>query len=56
MLGKLAWVKMISDNRKTIFSLVKEAVFGRRERPMPAVLVGTYGPTVAPEVAGEIGA
>jgi len=29
MLGKLAWVKVIAENRHTIFKLVKEAVFGR---------------------------
>ena len=36
MLGKFAWLKVIAQNRKTIFILVKEAVFGRRQRPMPA--------------------
>ena len=33
MLGKFAWLKVIAQNRKTIFILVKEAVFGRRKRP-----------------------
>ena len=56
MLGKLAWVKMISDNRKTIFSLVTEAIFGRRERPKLAVPIGVYGEPVRPEVTGEISA
>jgi hypothetical protein len=32
MMGKMAWVKVIAQNRKTIFKLVKEAVFGRRVR------------------------
>ena len=32
MLGKLAWLKVVSENRHTIFKLVKEAVFGRRAR------------------------
>ena len=32
MMGKLAWVKVIAQNRRTIFKLVKEAVFGRRVR------------------------
>jgi hypothetical protein len=32
MLGRMAWVRVIAENRKTIFKLVKEAVFGRRVR------------------------
>src|SRR4029077_14374456 len=32
MLGKLAWVKVVVENRRTIFKLVKEAVFGRKAR------------------------
>ena len=32
MLGKLAWLKVIAENRKTILVLVKEAIFGRRDR------------------------
>ena len=30
MMGKLAWVKVVAQNRHTIFKLVKEAVFGRK--------------------------
>jgi len=33
MLGKLAWVKVVAQNRHTIFKLVKEGFFGRKERP-----------------------
>ncbi len=32
MLGKLAWMKVVAENRHTIFKLVKEAVFGRSAR------------------------
>jgi len=32
MMGKLAWMKVVAQNRHTIFKLVKEAVFGRRVR------------------------
>ncbi len=32
MLGRMAWVKVIAQNRKTIFKLVKEAILGRRVR------------------------
>jgi hypothetical protein len=30
MLGKLSWLKVVAENRQTIFNLVKEAFFGRR--------------------------
>ena len=30
MMNKLAWVKVIAQNRRTIFKLTKEAIFGRR--------------------------
>jgi len=43
MLGKLAWLRVIAENRKTISSLMKEAIFGRGERPMPTVPDETYG-------------
>jgi hypothetical protein len=33
MMGKLAWPKVILENRRTIFKLVKEAIFGRGARP-----------------------
>jgi len=33
MMGKLAWVKVAAENRSTIFKLIKEAVFGRKDRP-----------------------
>jgi radical SAM superfamily enzyme YgiQ (UPF0313 family) len=33
MMGKMAWLKVVAQNRHTIFKLVKEAVFGRRVRP-----------------------
>ena len=33
MLGRMAWLKVVAQNRRTIFGLVKEAVFGRRARP-----------------------
>jgi radical SAM superfamily enzyme YgiQ (UPF0313 family) len=35
MLGKLAWLKVVAQNRHTIFKLVKEAVFGRKVRRPP---------------------
>jgi radical SAM superfamily enzyme YgiQ (UPF0313 family) len=31
MLGKLAWLKVIAENRHTIFKLISEAAFGRKD-------------------------
>lgn len=45
MMGKLAWLKVIAENRKTIFKLVKEACFGRGARP--------NNPTAAPVTIHE---
>jgi radical SAM superfamily enzyme YgiQ (UPF0313 family) len=36
MMGKLAWVKVIAENRKTIFKLAMEGFFGRKKRPANA--------------------
>ena len=36
MLGKLSWLKVIVQNRRTILKLVEEAIFGRRTRPANA--------------------
>jgi radical SAM superfamily enzyme YgiQ (UPF0313 family) len=33
MMGKFAWVRVVAENRRTIFKLVKEAFFGRKARP-----------------------
>jgi radical SAM superfamily enzyme YgiQ (UPF0313 family) len=35
MLGKFAWLKVVTENRVTIFKLIKEAVFGRSSRWRP---------------------
>ena len=56
MLGKMAWVKMIMQNRKTIFRLVTEAVFGRRQRPEACRCGGSLWGTVAPAVTSKISA
>src|SRR5437868_3283363 len=42
MMGKFAWVKVVAENRHTIFKLVKEAFFGRRERPTNPNIKDTY--------------
>src|SRR6266496_1666272 len=33
MMGKLAWLKVVAQNRQTIFKLVREGFFGRRSHP-----------------------
>jgi radical SAM superfamily enzyme YgiQ (UPF0313 family) len=50
MLGRLAWLKVITQNRHTIFKLVKEAVFGGRSRPRNPDVESPYEDAVAPEV------
>ena len=49
MMGKLAWVKVIAQNRRTIFKLVKEAVFryGLQRPPNPEGV--SYEEAPAPE-------
>jgi hypothetical protein len=56
MMGKLAWPKVILENRQTIFKLVKEAVFGRDARPKRPQAEMVYEEVVAPEVPGEASA
>jgi hypothetical protein len=34
MMGKFAWLKVVAENRRTIFKLIAEAIFGRRKRPL----------------------
>jgi hypothetical protein len=49
MLGKLAWVKVIAENRRTIFKLVMKAVFryGFQRPPNPEGV--SYEEAAAPE-------
>jgi radical SAM superfamily enzyme YgiQ (UPF0313 family) len=56
MMGRLAWLKVIAQNRQTIFKLAKEAVFGRRSRPRTPDRESPYGDAVTPEVTGEASA
>jgi radical SAM superfamily enzyme YgiQ (UPF0313 family) len=63
MMGKWAWPRVIAQNRRTIFKLVKEAVFGRKTRPQsetlelnsPAV-AASFETVVTPEAGSEVGA
>src|SRR5579859_4944674 len=54
MLGKFAWLKVVADNRYTIFKLIKEAFVGRRERPTNPNIQEEFDD--AAEVPGEASA
>ena len=51
MMGRLAWLKVIAQNRQTIFKLVKEALFGKGRLPR-----NPHQDAVIPEVAGQASA
>ena len=42
MMGRLAWLKVVAQNRQTIFKLLKEAFFGRRTWPRNANVQDSY--------------
>ena len=52
MLGKMAWLKVITENRHTIFKLVTEALFGRKDLPGGAKLDVEYKEVETQEVPG----
>ena len=56
MMGKFAWLKVVAQNRHTIFKLVKEAMFGRRARPKNPDIHRSYEDAAGPEVAREASA
>ena len=56
MMGRRAWLKVIAQNRQTIFKLVKEAVFGRRTRLMTSKRERPCEDAVKPEIPGEVSA
>lgn len=53
MLGKRAWLKVIAENRKTIFILLKEAIFGRKERPAAVPYEAPCTETGTVEISGD---
>ncbi len=55
MMGRFAWLKVIAQNRRTIFKLVKEAVFGRKPRTSNPDLESPSEEAV-PEVTSEASA
>jgi len=56
MMGRLAWLKVVVQNRQTIFKLLKEASFGRRTWPGSPKVQESYEDVAAPDVSGEVSA
>jgi radical SAM superfamily enzyme YgiQ (UPF0313 family) len=56
MMGKMAWLKVVVENRQTILRLVREAIFGRRGRPTNPDAQDAYVAIAAPDVPGEVNA
>ncbi len=60
MMGKMAWVRVVMENRRTIFKLAKEAIFGggpvRPKDPLVAVSYHEPQREVVSEVAPEVSA
>jgi len=55
MMGRFAWLKVVAQNRRTIFRLLKEAVFGRRAEPSDPD-PESYAVVGAPEVSSQVSA
>ncbi|MGO9647710.1 MAG: B12-binding domain-containing radical SAM protein [Terriglobales bacterium] len=56
MMGRLAWLKVVTRNRQTIYKLAKEAFFGRRTLPGNTNVQDLYEDVAVPDVSGEVGA
>jgi hypothetical protein len=56
MMGKIAWLKVVAQNRRTILKLAREAFVGRRARPKNPDAKDAYEPVAVPDVNGEVSA
>jgi hypothetical protein len=56
MMGKFAWLKVVSENRRTIFKLTREAIFGRRVRPTNPDSQDAHEGVAAQDVPSEVNA
>jgi len=54
MMGKMAWLKVVFQNRQTILNLAREAFFGRRTLPTNPEAHDAHGVVAAPDVRGEV--
>ena len=53
MMGKVAWLRVVAQNRHTILKLVREAFFGRKTLPASPAAQDTYGEIAAPNVPAK---
>jgi radical SAM superfamily enzyme YgiQ (UPF0313 family) len=56
MLGKMAWLKVVAENRRTIFKLLTEAFFGRRTHPKTPDVPTVFEEVPAAEATSEVSA
>jgi len=56
MMGKMAWLKVVAQNCRTILKLVREAFFGPRTRPTNPNAKDVYEPVAVPDVTSEVNA
>jgi radical SAM superfamily enzyme YgiQ (UPF0313 family) len=55
MLTKLAWLRLVAENRRTILKLLKEAIFGRKMRPQNPAVQDSFDAATS-TISGEVGA
>jgi radical SAM superfamily enzyme YgiQ (UPF0313 family) len=56
MMGKIAWLKVVAQNRRTILKLAREVFSGRRARPKNPDGKDAYEPVAVADVTGEVSA
>jgi radical SAM superfamily enzyme YgiQ (UPF0313 family) len=54
MMGRMAWLKVVAQNRRTILRLARECFFGRRPWPTDSDPKDAYEPVAVPEVTSEV--
>ena len=54
LMGTMAWLKVVAQNRRTILKLAREAFFGRRSRPTDPDVKDAYEPMAVPDVTSEV--
>jgi hypothetical protein len=56
MMGKMTWLKVAAQNRRTILKLLREAFFGRRTVPTSIEMHDELERGAPAEVSGEVNA
>jgi hypothetical protein len=54
MMGRLAWLKVIAQNRRTIFRLIWEGLGGHRTRSQSPDALGLFPDAMVSSVPAEI--